>query len=78
MSTPAVDVVAAALVAASNAARWPDGSLVLDLDTSILRDLVAPHLHAALIPAWRRARLAQHEREEVSAPSSKPYQIGAL
>lgn len=53
---PLVDVVAGltveqlstAVVAVAASTFWPDGSLLLDLDDQLLRELVAPALLAAL------------------------------
>lgn len=38
----------AAVVASASTARWPDGSLLLDLDVNVLRDVLMPRLLAAL------------------------------
>jgi len=35
----------AAVVASASTARWPDGSLLLDLDVNVLRDVLMPRLH---------------------------------
>lgn len=37
-----------AVITSASTARWPDGSLLLDLDESVLRDLLVPQLLAAL------------------------------
>lgn len=42
----------AAVVAASSSARWPDGSLLLDLDEGVLRTQLVPQvLHALATPS---------------------------
>lgn len=37
-----------AMVTSASTARWPDGSLLLDLDETVLRDVLVPQLLAAL------------------------------
>ncbi len=37
-----------ALLCAVRAARWPDGSLLVDLDDIVIRTHLVPHLMAAL------------------------------
>jgi hypothetical protein len=45
------DQLEAAVVAAASCARWPDGSLLLDLDEDVLRtNLVPKVLHALTTP----------------------------
>lgn len=46
--TAPVDQLATALVIAATHARWPAGPLLLDLDETVLRTLLAPHLAGAL------------------------------
>ncbi len=43
-----MDQLATALVIAATHARWPAGPLLVDLDETVLRTLLAPHLAAAL------------------------------
>ncbi len=45
---PAQEHLATALVMAAARARWPAGQLLVDLDETVLRTLLAPHLAAAL------------------------------
>jgi len=45
---PSQDQLATALVIAAAQARWPAGPLLLDLDETVLRTLLAPQLAAAL------------------------------
>jgi hypothetical protein len=47
-----VNRIADALVAAAAEARWPDGSMVIDLDESLIRTKLAPRLaeHLAVMP----------------------------
>lgn len=40
--------VASALVDVAARTRWPDGSLLIDLDEAVLRERLAPQLTAAL------------------------------
>lgn len=42
--TAAEDLVADALVDAVSQARWPDGSLLVDLHPDVTRERLAPHL----------------------------------
>jgi len=37
-----------AVLASASTARWPDGSLLLELDENVLRDVLVPRLLAAL------------------------------
>ena len=41
----------AAVVASATTARWADGSLLLDLDETVLRTILLPRLLAALASA---------------------------
>lgn len=41
----------AAVLSSASTARWPDGSLLLDLDESVVRDVFMPQLLAALTGA---------------------------
>ncbi len=45
---PAEDHLTAALVKAAATARWPAGALLLDLDETVIRPLLAPRLIAAV------------------------------
>lgn len=45
---PSQEKLATALVAAAAAARWPAGPLLLNLDETIIRQLLAPHLVTAV------------------------------
>ncbi len=61
------DQLADALVRAAATARWPDGSLLLDLDENVVRNLLAPHLATALalqsaLPPPSPSALPDHER----------------
>jgi hypothetical protein len=43
-----VDQLEAAVVAAASCARWPDGSLLLELDEDVLRTQLVPQVLRAL------------------------------
>lgn len=43
-----VEQLSDAVVAVASTTRWPDGSLLLELDDQVLRELLAPAVHAAL------------------------------
>ncbi len=58
---PSASQLADALVRAAATARWPDGSLLLDLHETVLRTLLAPHLTSALAQADRADRLDASE-----------------
>jgi len=45
---PAEDHLTTALVRAAATARWPSGALLLDLDETVIRQLLAPRLIEAV------------------------------
>lgn len=61
--------VAAALLVAVRHARWPDGSLLIDLDDTVIRTQLIPHLMAAL-PRHRGSEATT--RSQLTPPARRP------
>ena len=57
-------LLAEALVQVARTACWPDGSSLLDLDETIIRDVLAPHLERELT-AYRPGNVV----DRITAPS---------
>ncbi len=68
---PAEDQLLSALVMATSTARWPGGALLVDLEETVVRDLLAPHLVIALAQLTRPAATA-HADPTPAHPSSDP------
>lgn len=66
---PSQEELATALVAAAAAARWPAGPLLLDLDETIIRQLLAPHL----VTAVQELTAASTDRHGEDQNRTEPY-----
>jgi len=66
---PAEDQLLSALVMATSTARWPGGALLVDLEETVVRDLLAPHLVIALAQLTRPAATAHADTTPAHPPS---------
>jgi len=69
---PAEDQLLSALVMATSTARWPGGALLVDLEETVVRELLAPHLVIALAQLTRPAATARADITPAHPPSDPP------